>query len=137
MNAKPAFTRRSFPATPAAIVAVGLAAACAAPLLATQTVTEPAAKAPLICGVVAQERGGMVTFRPWLRAETEISGDYRLSLARVGTLVEQGGAFEADAGARIELGTATLPGTASGYQLRLGVTAGGIQYTCRGDAAEV
>lgn len=134
----PLNARRAFPATPAAIVAVALAAACAAPLLAIETQTGSAsAPPPLSCGVAAIERAGMVTFQPWLRAETELSGEYRFSLARAGTHVEQAGEFEVAAGARIDLSTATLPGPAHGYELRLGVTADGIEYTCRGDGTEI
>ena len=112
--------------------ALVFASACAAPILATETVgTGGAGPNPVDCGIATDSVGGMTTFRPWVRLDPVQPGSYRFALAGGGTVIDQGGGFDVGAGGRAMLGEATVSGPASDYDVELTVTVGGTQYRCR------
>ncbi len=132
-------TKRQIPKTDAptlrlmAAGALVVASACAAPILATETI--PGAgdqSAPVECGIATDSFGGMTTFRPWVRLDPVRDGSYRFALAGGGTVIDQGGSFEVGAGGHALLGEATVSGSASAYDVELTVTVDGTHYRCHG-----
>lgn len=124
---------------PLAAIALVAAAACAAPILATESASGRAiaADAPVQCGIATETRGAMTTFRPWVRGRDDLAGSYRFELGRAGTAVDQAGDFESAAGRAATLGEATMSGLAASYDMHLTVTVGGKDYVCHGDTEEI
>ena len=115
-----------------AAAALVVASACAAPILATETVGNGDTGAtPVDCGIAIDSVGGMTTFRPWVRVDPVQTGSYSFALAGGGTVIDQGGSFEVGAGGQAMLGEATVSGPASRYDVELTVTVGGTDYRCR------
>jgi len=118
--------------------ALVVASACAAPILATETLSEGQSEAaPVSCGVATESHGAMTTFRPWVRLDPPQSGDFRFALRGGGTVVDQGGYLEPGAAGQAVLGEATVTGRAADYDVELTVQVGGTTYHCHVDGQEI
>lgn len=132
--------RNGDPATLRLVAAGALvfASACAAPILATETVgTGDGAEAPVTCGIATDQIGGMTTFRPWVRLDAVRDGHYRFALAGGGTVIDQGGQFEVGTSGHTILGEATVTGRASDYDVELTVSVDGAQYRCHSGPQDI
>jgi len=132
MRHKSENTHRVLSYSVAGFAALGLVMACAAPSPADEN-----AEVPLRCGVVAEKLAGATALHAWVMAEAGAVGDYRFEISGPGARISQGGGFEAVAYEHVTLGSATLPGPASRYDVRLSVNSGGAALVCTSDASEI
>lgn len=120
--------------------ALVIASACAAPMLATETARSAhahGADTPVHCGIAADSRGSMTTFRPWVRLDHGQSGQFSFALAGGGTVIDQGGDFAVGPDGQALLGEATVTGRASAYDAQLSVTVGGTRYRCHNAITDI
>lgn len=128
---RPTFPQRlSLPTRLFAAAALGLAAAAAAPLAASDT-----GKAPVACEITLRDVGGAVEIEGRVQADRALSGEYALSIRGSGgagsTSINQGGSFETRAGQVETLGQAVLSGRPDNYRVSLSVDVNGQHLTCR------
>jgi len=118
-----------------------VASACAAPILATDVATThgagEGARAPVQCGIAIDSLAGTTTFRPWVRLDRVMPGQYSFALSGGGTEINQGGGFEVGPGGQALLGQASVSGPPSRYDAELTVTVDGALYHCQLEATDI
>lgn len=115
--------------TAAALGALGLAALAAAGT--ADTIAKPL---PFTCGVSVDDMVGAVSLTAFVDARTDMAATYALSIVKAGgggsARIDQGGAFEVDAGKRAVLGQTVMGGRPGQYDIDFTLDWNGTRYRC-------